>query len=87
MNDDDIKIVKDMINIINVLNNQKKDYIKSLFKICIALIISFTIIICCFYLLYFTIQEVLIMWKWLQEHLFPLGRKNKKDKDKEKGDK
>ena len=55
MKDDDIKIVKDMINIINVLNNQKKDYIKSLFKICIALIISFTIIICCFYLLYFTI--------------------------------
>ena len=24
------------------------------------------------------------MWKWLQEHLFPLGRKNKKDKDKNK---
>ena len=80
MNDDEIKIVKDMIKIINILNNQKKDYIKSLFKICIALIISFTIIICCFYLLYFTIQEVKSMWKWLQEHLFPLGRKHKKDK-------
>ena len=54
MSDDDTKILKDMIEIIKTLNNQKKDYIKSLFKVCIYLIISFTIIICCFYLLYFT---------------------------------
>ena len=80
MSDDDTKILKDMIEIIKTLNNQKKDYIRSLFKVCIYLIVSFTIIICCFYLLYFTMQEVKNMWAWLQKHLFPLGKKHKKDK-------
>ena len=55
MCDDDLKLIKDMIEAITQLNYEKKDYIKSLIHICIALIISFTIIICCFYTLYFTI--------------------------------
>lgn len=54
MDNDFVKILKDMLEIINILNNQKKDYIKSIVNICIALIISFTIIVCCFYILYFT---------------------------------
>ena len=54
MDEEYVKILKDTLKIINALNNQKKDYVKTLMKICIALIFSFTIIICCFYLLYFT---------------------------------
>ena len=54
MDDDVVKILKDTIEIIKTLNEQKKDYINSLLKVCIALIISFTVIICCFYALYFT---------------------------------
>lgn len=54
MCDDDLKLIKDMVGIITQLNHEKKDYIKSLIHICIGLIISFTIIICCFYTLYFT---------------------------------
>ena len=80
MEEEYIKILKETLKIINVLNNQKKDYVKILMKICLALIFSFTIIICCFYLLYFTMQEVYKMWQWLQKILFPKGKKNKKDK-------
>ena len=54
MDDDIVKILKDTLEIIKILNEQKKDYINSLLKVCIALIISFTVIICCFYGLYFT---------------------------------
>lgn len=54
MDNDFIKILKDTLEIINILNNQKKDYIKSIVNVCIALIISFTVIVCCFYILYFT---------------------------------
>ena len=54
MDDDIVKILKDTLEIIKILNEQKKDYIHSLLKVCIALIISFTVIICCFYALYFT---------------------------------
>ena len=54
MDDDIVKIIKDTLEIIKILNEQKKDYINSLLKVCIALIISFTVIICCFYALYFT---------------------------------
>ena len=54
MDDDIVKIIKDTLEIIKILNEQKKDYINSLLKVCIALIISFTAIICCFYALYFT---------------------------------
>ena len=54
MDDDVIKILKDTLEIIKILNEQKKNYINSLLKVCISLIISFTIIICCFYALYFT---------------------------------
>ena len=54
MNDDIVKILKDTLGIIKILNEQKKDYINSLQKISKALIISFTVIICCFYALYFT---------------------------------
>ena len=80
MDDDIVKIIKDTIEIIKILNEQKKDYINSLLKVCIALIISFTVIICSFYALYFTMQEVKNMWQWLQKILFPKGKKNKKDK-------
>ena len=55
MDDDVVKIIKDMIEIIKTINEQKKDYINSLLKVCIAIIISFTVIICCFYALYFTL--------------------------------
>ena len=55
MNDEELKMIKDMIGVITQLNYEKKDYVKSLVSICIGLIISFTIIICCFYTLYFTI--------------------------------
>ena len=55
MYDDELKILKDMVTVITQLNNEKKDYVKSLIHICISIIISFTIIICCFYTLYFTI--------------------------------
>ena len=54
MDDDIVKILKDTLEIIKILNEQKKDYINSLLKVCIALIISFTVIMCCFYALYFT---------------------------------
>ena len=54
MDDDIVKIIKDTLEIIKILNEQKKDYINSLLKVCISLIISFTVIICCFYALYFT---------------------------------
>ena len=54
MDDDAVKIIKDTLEIIKILNEQKKDYIHSLLKVCICLIISFTVIICCFYTLYFT---------------------------------
>ena len=54
MDDDIVKILKDTLEIIKILNEQKKDYINSLLKVCICLIISFTVIICCFYALYFT---------------------------------
>lgn len=49
-----INIIKNTLEIVCKLNNEKKDYIKYIIHICIALIVSFTIIICCFYLLYFT---------------------------------
>ena len=54
MNDELIKALKETLEIVKILNYQKRDYIKTLVKVCISLIISFTIIICCFYLLYFT---------------------------------
>ena len=57
MDDDIVKILKDTLEIIKILNEQKKSYIKSLLKVCIALIISFTVIICSFYALYFTIEK------------------------------
>ena len=53
-NDELLKTLKTTLEIIIKLNNEKRDYIKNIVKICIALIISFTIIICCFYILYFT---------------------------------
>ena len=85
MDDDIVKIIKDTLEIIKILNEQKKDYIHSLLKVCIALIISFTVIICFFYALYFTMQEVKNMWQWLQKILFPKGKKNKNDKKDKKG--
>ena len=54
MDDDSVKILKDTLEIITILNEQNKYYIYSLLKVCICLIISFTVIICCFYALYFT---------------------------------
>ena len=54
MDDDIVKIIKDTLEIIKILNEQKKDYINLLLKVCIVLIISFTVIICCCYALYFT---------------------------------
>ena len=53
-NDDLLETLKITMDLIRKHNNEKRDYIKSIVKICIALIISFTIIICCFYALYFT---------------------------------
>ena len=60
MDDDVVKIIKDTLEIIKILNEQKKDYVHSLLKVCIALIISFTVIICCFYALYFTMSSSII---------------------------
>ena len=80
MDDDIVKILKDTLEIIKILNEQKKDYIHSLLKVCICLIISFTVIICCFYALYFTMWGGGNVWEWLQKILFPKGKKNKKDK-------
>ena len=81
MNEKDLlETLKITIELVTKLNNEKREYIKSIVKICIALIISFTIIICCFYVLYFTMQEVKNVWEWLQKILFPKGKKNKKDK-------
>ena len=81
MHDDDLLYtLKITLELVKKLNQEKKDYIRSIVNICIALIISFTIIICCFYALYFTMQEVKNMWQWLQKILFPKGKKNKKDK-------
>ena len=54
MDDDIVKIIKDTLEIRKILNEQKKDYINSLLKVCIALIISFAGIIGCFYALYLT---------------------------------
>ena len=85
MDDDIVKIIKDTLEIIKILNEQKKDYINSLLKVCITLIISFTVIICCFYALYFTMWGGDNMWKWLQKILFPKGKKKKNKKGK-KGD-
>ena len=85
MDDDVVKIIKDTLEIIKILNEQKKDYINSLLKVCIALIISFTVIICCFYALYFTMWGGDNVWEWLQKILFPKGKKNKKDKKDKKG--
>ena len=53
-NDNLLETLKITIELVRKLNNEKRDYIKSIVKICIALIISFTIIICGFYALYFT---------------------------------
>ena len=86
MNENDLlETLKITIELVRKLNNEKRDYIKSIVKICIALIISFTIIICCFYALYFTMWGGDNVWEWLQKILFPKGKKNKKDK--KKGDK
>ena len=55
MHDDDLLYtLKITLELVKKLNHEKKDYIRSIVNICIALIISFTIIICCFYDLYFT---------------------------------
>ena len=81
MNENDLlETLKITIELVKKLNNEKRDYIKSIVKICIAIIISFTIIICCFYALYFTMWGGDNMWEWLQKILFPKGKKNKKDK-------
>ena len=85
MDDDIVKIIKDTLEIIKILNEQKKDYINSLLKVCICLIISFTVIICFFYALYFTMWGGDNVWEWLQKILFPKGKKNKKDKKDKKG--
>ena len=82
MDDDVVKILKDTLEIIKILNEQKKDYINSLLKVCICLIISFTVIICFFHALYFTMWGGDNVWEWLQKILFPKGKKNKKDKKK-----
>ena len=87
MDDDIVKILKDTLEIIKILNEQKKDYINSLLKVCIALIISFTVIICCFYALYFTMWGGDNVWEWLQKILFPKGKKKKNKKDKKGDDK
>ena len=86
MDDDIVKIIKDTLEIIKILNEQKKDYMNSLWKVCIALIISFTVIIWCFYALYFTMWGVDNVLEWLQKILFPKGKKNKKGKKDKKGD-
>ena len=44
-----IKLLTDII-----LTNSKQEYIKSIKHICIAIITSFTILICFFYYMYFT---------------------------------
>ena len=44
-----IKLLTDIITF-----NSKQEYIKSIKHICIAIIISFTILICFFYYMYFT---------------------------------
>ena len=54
MDDDVVKIIKDTLEIIKILNEQKKEYMNSLLKVCIALIITLTVIICGCYALYFT---------------------------------
>ena len=86
MDDDIVKIIKDTLLIIKILNEQKKDYINSLLKVCITLIISFTVIICCFYALYFTMwRGEKKMWEWLQKILFPKGKKSKSKNSKKEG--
>ena len=75
-----IETLKETLELIAKLNYEKRDYIKSIVNICIALIISFTIIICFFYFLYFTMWGGDNVWEWLQKILFPKGKKNKKDK-------
>ena len=64
MDDDIVKIIKDTLEIIKILNEQKKDYINSLLKVCICLIITFTVIICSSYAVYFTMKEVKNMGQW-----------------------
>ena len=86
MDDDIVKIIKDTLEIIKILNEQKKDYMHSLLKVCIALIISFTVIICCFDALSFTMWGGDKVWEWLEKIRFPKGKKNKKDKKDKKGD-
>ena len=49
-----IETLKETLELISKLNYEKRDYIKSIVYICISLIISFTIIICFFYFLYFS---------------------------------
>lgn len=44
-----IKLLTDIISL-----NSKQEYIKSIKHICIAIIISFTMLICFFYYMYFT---------------------------------
>ena len=88
MDDDIVKIIKDTLEIIKILNEQKKDYINSLLKVCIALIISFTVIICCVYALYFTMWGGDNVWEWLQKIICAKGEKSEKNKkDKKGGDK
>ena len=81
MNENDLlETLKITIELVKKLNNEKRDYIKSIVKICITLIISFTIIICWVYALYCTMWGGNNVWEWLQKILFPKGKKNKKDK-------
>ena len=87
MDDDVVKIIKDTLEIIKILNEQKKDYIHSLLKVCICLIISFTVIICFFYALYFTMWGGDNVWEWLQKILFPKGKKTKNKNSKKGGSK
>ena len=77
MNDNEMKeIIKETLKLIKEDNYRKKDFIKSIVNICIALIISFTVIICCFYILYFTM--------WGGEKYVGMVTKNSFSKRKEK---
>ena len=78
MDDDIVKIIKDTLEIIKILNEKKKDYIHSLLKVCICLIISFTVIICCFYALYFNMSEVKKNIKKVKKNSFSKRKKKKK---------
>ena len=39
MDDDIVKILKDTLEIIRILNEQKRGYVNALLKVCIALIV------------------------------------------------